>query len=206
MADLTRHVSVKSSAGSLLTSRFSRHPERYLEIARVLLKYELHHVAAQFGMVHRHELEELGPSPNGHEHHEGHHEDDHPRNLASALEELGPCFIKLGQLLSTRPDLLPPDYIEALSRLQDTIAPVPADQICQIIESELGAPMSQLFQSFDRRPLATASIAQVHRAVLLDGQEVAVKVQRPGVRRTIEIDLEVLHELARFATSGSRRN
>src|SRR5262249_16349132 len=127
-------------------------------------------------------------------------EDDHAEGLASALEELGPCFIKLGQLLSTRPDVLPANYIAALSRLQDTVKPVPTEKIVAIIESELGAPVSELFQSFEEEPLATASMAQVHRAFLHDGTEVAVKVQRPGVRQRIEIDIEVLHEIARFAT------
>jgi len=99
----------------------------------------------------------------------------------------------MGQLLSTRPDLLPPHYIKALSRLQNTVKPVPSEKIVAIIESDLGAPISELFQLFDCEPLATASMAQVHRAVLHDGSEVAVKVQRPGVRQQIEIDIEVLH-------------
>jgi len=196
MADLNKHVSLTSSAGGLLTSRFSRHPERYVEIFRILRKYELHHVAAQLGMAHRHEDEDEEFGLNGHEE----EDDDHAAGLASALEELGPCFIKLGQLLSTRPDLLPPNYIEALSRLQKAVKPVPADKITAIIESELGAPTSELFLSFDCEPLATASMAQVHRAVLHDGAEVAVKVQRPGVRQRIEIDIEVMHEVARFAS------
>jgi len=195
MANLKDHVSLKTSAGNLLTSRFSRHPERYFEIFRILRKYELHHVAAEFGMSHRHEDEDEVLLLDGHE-----EEDDHAEGLASALEELGPCYIKLGQLLSTRPDLLPKNYIEALSRLQNTVAPVPSEKIIGIIESELGAPVSELFQSFDCEPLATASMAQVHRAVLRDGNEVAVKVQRPGARQQIEIDIEVLHEIARFAT------
>jgi predicted unusual protein kinase regulating ubiquinone biosynthesis (AarF/ABC1/UbiB family) len=197
MTDLKQHFSSRGSASSLLTSRFSKHPERYLEIFRVLRKYELHHIVAELGMSHHHaeELDEL-PSPNGHLDHD---DDDHGTQLASALEELGPCFIKLGQLLSTRPDLLPADYIHALARLQDTIQPVPAARIIQIVQSELHAPIGELFQSFDDQPLATASMAQVHRAVLRDGAEVAVKVQRPGVRQRIEIDLEVLREIARFA-------
>jgi ubiquinone biosynthesis protein len=203
MPDLSRHMNVATSARNMLTNRFSRHPERYIEIFRVLRKYELHHVAAQFGMAHRHEDEDGGLSLDDHDDH-----DDHAEGLASALEELGPCFIKLGQLLSTRPDLMPADYIQALSRLQSTVAPVPSDKIIPIIESELGVPVSELFQSFDSAPLATASIAQVHRAVLRDGSTVAVKVQRPGVRQRIEIDIEVLHEVARFATKytsfGSR--
>jgi ubiquinone biosynthesis protein len=197
MTDLKQHFSARGSAGNLLTSRLSRHPERYLEIFRVLRKYELHHIVAELGMSHHHDadLDQLV---------EIEHDDDHGVQLASALEELGPCFIKLGQLLSTRPDLLPSDYIHALSRLQDTIQPVPSERIMQIIEAELHRPVSELFQSFDERPLATASMAQVHRAVLRDGTEVAVKVQRPGVRQRIEIDLEVLREIAEFAARHTR--
>jgi predicted unusual protein kinase regulating ubiquinone biosynthesis (AarF/ABC1/UbiB family) len=184
-----------SSPGNILMSRFSHHPERYVEIFRILRKYELHHVAAEFGLSHRHEEDEDELVL-----HDDHDEDDdHAAGLASALEELGPCFIKLGQLLSTRPDLLPANYIRALSRLQNTVKPVPAEKVIGIVESELGSPISQLFQTFDCEPLATASMAQVHRAVLPDGTEVAVKVQRPGVRNQIEIDIEVLHEVARFA-------
>ncbi len=206
MTDLKQHVSVRDSAGSLLTSHFSRHPERYLEIFRVLRKYRLHHIVAELGVRHQHadddDLDGLVAShgfqadtdPHAHA------EDDHGAQLASALEELGPCFIKLGQLLSTRPDLLPPDYIHALSRLQHTIQPVPAERIVQIIQAELHAPLEELFLEFDRLPLATASMAQVHRAVLRDGTEVAVKVRRPGVRQRIEIDLEVLREIAEFAS------
>src|SRR5216684_9071087 len=195
MANLKSHVNSDAplSVRNLIASRFSRHPERYFEIFGILRKYELHHVAAQF-LNHQHEEDDDFLL-------DGHYEEeeDHAAGLASALEELGPCFIKMGQLLSTRPDLLPANYIQALSRLQDTIQPVPAARIIQIVQSELHAPIGQLFQSFDDQPLATASMAQVHRAVLRDGAEVAVKVQRPGVRQRIEIDLEVLREIARFA-------
>jgi ubiquinone biosynthesis protein len=195
MTDLKEHINARTATGNLLTRRFSHHPERYFEIFSVFRKYQLHHIVAELGMSHHHDddLEDL-PSLNGHV-----EDDEHGLQLASALEELGPCFIKLGQLLSTRPDLLPADYIRALSRLQDTIAPVPGERIVQIVQSELQTPIDELFQSFDLRPLATASMAQVHRAVLRDGTEVAVKVQRPGVRQRIEIDLEVLREVARFA-------
>ena len=196
MANLKSHVNSDAplSLRNLIANRFSRHPERYFEIFSVLRKYELHHIAAQF-MNHQHEdddfsLEELHDEE----------EEDHAAGLASALEELGPCFIKLGQLLSTRPDLMPPDYIEALSRLQNTVTSVPGDKITAIIESELGAPISELFTSFDCEPLAAASMAQVHRAILPDGSEVAVKVQRPGARQRIEIDIEILYEVARFAS------
>jgi predicted unusual protein kinase regulating ubiquinone biosynthesis (AarF/ABC1/UbiB family) len=192
------HPGLGHSARGLLTARFSRHPERYWQVFHVLRKYRLHHILAELGMSHRHpdeDLDELAlpqPEPDGH---------DHGVQLAAALEELGPCFIKLGQLLSTRPDLLPANYIAALRRLQDTVQPVPAERIVRIVESELGAPLDQLFQSFDHAPLATASMAQVHQAVLLDGTPVAVKVQRPGVRQRIEVDLEVLKEVASFAAA-----
>ncbi|HXL37427.1 MAG TPA: AarF/UbiB family protein [Ktedonobacteraceae bacterium] len=196
MANLKSHVNSDAplSVKNLIVNRFSRHPERYFEIFGVLRKYELHHIAAQF-MNHQHDddefsLEEL----------RGEEEEDHAVGLASALEELGPCFIKLGQILSTRPDLLPANYIEALSRLQNTVTPVPGDKITAIIESELGAPISELFESFDCNPLAAASMAQVHHAFLPDGSEVAVKVQRPGARQRIEIDIEILHEVAKFAS------
>lgn len=210
MAGLKDHVNVKASPRQLILGRFSRHPERYIEIFRIFRKYELHHVAAEFGMTHRHDDED-----DEHDGHNGHHStdgqalmkledldehEDHAQGLANALEELGPCFIKLGQLLSTRPDVMPANYVAALSRLQNTVKPVPAEKIVAIIESELGASLDEIFAEFDYEPLATASMAQVHRAVLCDGSEVAVKVQRPGVRSQIEIDLEVLHEMARFAT------
>src|SRR6266849_9281163 len=201
MTDLKDHLDSDASLMSIFTCRFSRHPERYIEIFGVLRKYELHHIIAKFMMSHRHEEEDALAL-------QDHDEEDHAAGLAKALEELGPCFIKLGQLLSTRPDLLPADYIEALSRLQNTVTPVPVDKITAIIESELGAPIDELFQSFDATPVATASMAQVHCAVLHDGDEVAVKVQRPGVRQRIEIDIEILHEVARFAakyTSFGRR-
>src|SRR6266513_5977571 len=138
MANLKSHVNSDAplSVKNLIVNRFSRHPERYFEIFGVLRKYELHHIADQF-MNHQHDddefsLEEL----------HGEEEEDHAVGLASALEELGPCFIKLGQLLSTRPDLLPANYIEALSRLQSAIAPVPNDKVIQVVESELGAPIA----------------------------------------------------------------
>jgi ubiquinone biosynthesis protein len=174
-----------------LSHRFSRHPQRYLEIFRIMRKYKLHLMAAQLGMIHLHPDDVPSSYDPG---------ADYSELFAGALEELGPCFIKLGQLMSTRPDLLPPSYIKALSRLQDRITPVPAEKIVRIIESDLGRPCSELFQSFDLTPTATASVAQVHRAVLHDGTEVAVKVLRPGVREQTHIDLEVLHEMVGFIT------
>ena len=121
-----------------------------------------------------------------------------PQRLRLALEELGPTFVKLGQILSTRPDLIPPAYIAELARLQDTVPPEPWEPIRAQIEAELGAPPEELFASFERVPIAAASLSQVHAATLPDGTEVVVKVQRPDIRETIETDLEILFDLARL--------
>ena len=114
---------------------------------------------------------------------------------------MGPTFIKLGQLLSTRADLLPLPYMEALARLQDNVGPFPYLEVEAIVTSELGVRLSKAFTEFDQEPLAAASLGQVHRAVLRDGRPVAVKVQRPGIRERIAEDLEALAEIAAFADS-----
>ena len=116
-----------------------------------------------------------------------------------ALEELGPTFIKLGQILSTRPDILPPSYITELSRLQDQVPPSPWEDIKRRIEEELGDSIENLFLAFDPTPIAAASLAQVHGATLPDGRKAVVKVQRPGIERTIRLDLDILYELAQLA-------
>src|SRR5437870_4369635 len=118
--------------------------------------------------------------------------------LAHDLEKLGATFIKLGQLLSTRGDLLPEPYLDALSRLQDQIEPFSLAQVEQIISTELGVRISKAFPEFDPEPAGSASLAQVHRARLRDGRAVVVKVQRPGVREQIVEDLEALEEVASF--------
>src|ERR1051325_11216790 len=109
--------------------------------------------------------------------------------LATDLERLGPTFIKLGQLLSTRGDLLPQPYLDALARLQDKIEPFPYEEVERIVSSELGGRISKLFLDFETQPAAAASLAQVHRAMMRDGRAVVVKVQRPGVREIIVEDL-----------------
>src|SRR5713226_6044220 len=118
--------------------------------------------------------------------------------LASDLEQLGPTFIKLGQLLSTRGDLLPEPDLKARGPLQDHMEPFSFDEVEQIVSTELGGRLSKLFAEFDREPTAAASLAQVHRARMRDGRMVVVKVQRPGVRETIVKDLEALEEITEF--------
>src|SRR5947207_10855 len=118
--------------------------------------------------------------------------------FADDLEKLGPTFIQLGQLLSTRGDLLPEHYLEALARLQDNVEPFPFSEVQQIDSHELGTRLSKLFAEFDEHPTAAASLAQVHRAVMRDGRAVVVKVQRPGIRPQIVEDLEALEEAAEF--------
>lgn len=113
-----------------------------------------------------------------------------------ALEELGPTFIKLGQILSTRPDLLPMEFIQEFPKLQDHVAPFPYEQVKETIEKEFGKPVDELFSSFDEKPLAAASIGQVHEATLPDGEKAVVKIQRPDIQSTIEVDLEIMLHLA----------
>ncbi len=125
------------------------------------------------------------------------------RSLAArarrVLEDLGPTFIKLGQILSTRPDILPPPFIQEFEKLQDSAPSIPFSEVRQLVETELGGTLDELFGSFHEEELATASMAQVHRATLKsDGREVVVKVQRPGIDQTIRSDLALLYYLARF--------
>ena len=119
--------------------------------------------------------------------------------LREALEELGPIFVKFGQMLSTRPDLLPEDIAEELAKLQDRVPPFSAEQSVRLIEQALGGKLDVWFSEFEREPIASASVAQVHIARLHDGAEVAVKVLRPGIESVIERDLELLYLLARLA-------
>ncbi|HVO68350.1 MAG TPA: AarF/ABC1/UbiB kinase family protein [Syntrophales bacterium] len=119
--------------------------------------------------------------------------------LRMAFEELGPTFIKMGQILSTRPDLIPVEFIRELEKLQDNVPPFPFSQVKEIVERELHASLTDTFLHFHESPLAAASIAQVHRAQLKTGEEVIVKVQRPGMRKIIDVDLEILFHLASLA-------
>ena len=116
--------------------------------------------------------------------------------IRMAFEELGPTFIKLGQILSTRPDLIPVEFIDELARLQNRVPPFAFEEVTRIASGELGAPLEEVFDAFEETPLASASIGQVHRAKLKNGEEVAVKVQRPGIRKTVQVDLEIMLHLA----------
>lgn len=116
--------------------------------------------------------------------------------IRMAIEELGPTYVKLGQILSTRPDLIPMELVNELSRLQDRVPPCSYEEISAVVSKELGAPPEEAFATFETEPLASASIGQVHRATLADGEKVAVKVQRPGMKKIIEVDLETMLHLA----------
>ncbi|HEY7602709.1 MAG TPA: AarF/ABC1/UbiB kinase family protein [Gaiellaceae bacterium] len=126
------------------------------------------------------------------------------RHLREMLDELGPTFVKFGQLLSTRPDIVPPDIIAELRALQDDVTPFAFSEVERVVREELELPIEKLFTSFDEKPMAAASIGQVHRAVLPNGKPVAVKVQRPDAPRQIEADLSLLYQAARIAKERVR--
>ena len=166
-----------------------KHLKRYKDIALLLIKYGRSDVVKQAGLQDALDSEASMQTATG---------EAKADELAHDLERMGPTFIKLGQLLSTRADFLPPAYIHALTRLQDKIDPFPFEQVEAIVSGELGVRISKAFSEFATKPLATASLGQVHRATMLDGRGVVVKVQRPGIREIIAEDMEVLEEIAGF--------
>ncbi len=171
----------------------ANHLERYRQVAETLSRHGLAWLLGVTG------LERLAPFPRA----VPGGEQAPPSNaehLRLALEELGPTFIKLGQVLSTRSDLLPPEFREELAKLQDDAPALPAGTVEELIVQELGARPSELFAAFDSEPLACASIGQAHAATLADGTEVVVKIRRPGVVLQIEEDLEILQNLAAQAS------
>ncbi|MEX2671632.1 MAG: AarF/UbiB family protein, partial [Phycisphaeraceae bacterium] len=123
--------------------------------------------------------------------------------LADDLERLGPTFVKLGQVLSSRADLLPMPYLKALSRLQDEVEPFAYEEVERIVVEEFGAAPSELFATFEVEPMAAASLGQAHRATLAGGQRVVVKIQRPGIRERVQNDLDALHQIARWIDEHS---
>ena len=165
--------------------RTYRHVNRYRQIIGVFLKYGFEEIRdTSYGKIGRNfvskikrpQLERLSRA----------------KRVRLALEELGPTFIKFGQILSTRPDLIPLEYLEELSELQDNVAPVPYTDIKEIIKSEIGLFPEEIFDRIEEHPLGSASIAQVHKARLKSGEAVVVKVQRPNIKKIIEVDLEIM--------------
>lgn len=173
----------------------SRRRRRYRRIATVLARHGLGYFVGVLG------LERLVPFQRGLFGHAARSEPyTRPEHVRLVLEELGAAWVKIGQVLSTRPDLLPPEYQYELAKLQDAAPPVAIEQIRAAIDAELGQPPEVLFSRFDVLPLAAASIGQVHAAALQDGTEVVVKVRRPGVVEQVEEDLAILRELAATAS------
>jgi len=164
-----------------------KHLARYRDIARLLIRYGRSDLVSDLDIDGLQDSDRDAPLC------------EDATQLARDLEALGPTFIKLGQLLSTRVDLLPAPYTDALARLQDDVAPFGYDEVERIVVEELGVDLKHAFASFDPEPLAAASLAQVHRATLRSGREVVVKVQRPGIRSQISDDMSALGELAAFA-------
>ncbi|GGF86920.1 ABC transporter [Paenibacillus albidus] len=170
-----------------------RHAGRYRAIAMALMRHGFGYMVEELGLYH------LLSLPRRLVTQEVHESLTLGERIRRVLEELGPTFVKLGQLASTRSDLLPDSIIQELVKLQDHVPPFSADTARSIIAQELDLPLDEIFESFENTPLAAASIGQVHRAVLHGGQRVAVKIQRPGILRTMSRDLEILQDLSALA-------
>jgi len=172
-----------------MIGRTYRHIQRYRQILTVLFKYGFGDVIDTLKIE---QYLEIGLQMVSKKRREKIEKLSRAERIRMALEELGPTFIKMGQILSTRPDLLPVEFIRELGKLQDDVPPFGFDQARQIIEKELGVPIKQVFQEFDETPLASASLGQVHRARFAGGEEIAVKVQRPDIRKNIQVDMEIM--------------
>lgn len=166
------------------------HAKRYRQIMNVLIKYGFGYIVEKAGIILPKGITRENVDPTG--------KMTTAQKVVMMLQELGPTYVKLGQVLSTRPDLIPEDYIEELKKLQDNVAPFSFKEAKNQIEEDLGANTDQVFLSIEEKPLAAASIGQVHRAVLKNGQEVVVKVRRPGIDKIITADLEIMLNLARL--------
>src|SRR5690348_8693775 len=176
----------RAPCGCLIAMKIdAQHLQRYKQLARLLWKYGRSDLVTQMG------IEDDGcppePSPG---------QAALPAQLADDLEAMGPTFVKVGQVLSSRPDLLPDAYLKSLSRLQDDVKPFPYAEVERIVQEELQVRISKAFARFDPEPIAAASLGQVHAAALRDGREVVVKIQRPGIAEQIADDFEVLKDMA----------
>ena len=182
----------------------ARHLTRYRQLARLLWKYGRSDLVKQMG---REKLYDMGSDDEPPQLAQDGR--DLPTELADDLEALGPTFVKLGQVLSSRPDILPKPYLEALARLQNQVKPFPYEEVEAIVQTELGVRISKAFSYFDPAPIAAASLGQVHAAALRDGRDVVVKVQRPNIVRQVAEDFEVLAQIAAFLdrhTEAGRRH
>jgi ubiquinone biosynthesis protein len=178
--------------GSIVFKKRIRHTRRFQEIINAFLKNGFSHFLFRLGLTER-------DMKKGNEDEDWSTKDqDVGKRLRYTLQELGPTFVKLGQIASSRRDLVPTEIIHELEKLQEHVQAVPFSTIRMIVEAELGDTLDNLFDSFNEEPLAAASIGQVHVAKLPSGEEVAVKVQRPNIKQTVETDLEILYEIARF--------
>lgn len=168
--------------------------QRYREIAMILLRHGFDDLIVTFGLRHylplgkrrKKPMKEAAPTTRY-------------QRLRLVVEELGPTFIKFGQLLGSRRDLLPAEFITELEKLQDEVPPFPAEEARGIVEEELGGSIDDIFKTFNAEPSASASIAQVHEAFTHDGQHLAVKIRRPNIRKTVETDISIMYSLAKFA-------
>ena len=167
----------------------ANHLKRYKEIGLLLWKYGRSDLVQQMGIDEAVDPQEAKAASAG---------EAGPEQLADDLEAMGPTYVKLGQVLSGRPDLLPDAYLKALARLQDKVKPFSYAEVEQIVATELGVRISKAFSRFDPVPIAAASLGQVHSAALRDGRLVVVKVQRPNIRKQIADDFEVLEQIAEF--------
>lgn len=174
-------------------ARRVRHWRRYREIVSILAKHGYWALIEQLG------LQPLVTWPMRLRRREPPPPQSLSQRIRTAIEELGPTFIKLGQALSVRPDLVPPEFLVELARLQDQVPPAPWPEVEAVLTEAYGGPWQRVFAHIDPTPLGSASLGQAHAATLHDGTEVVVKVQRPGIRRVIEVDLEILHDLASIA-------
>jgi ubiquinone biosynthesis protein len=175
-------------------NRRIRHLQRYRDIAKAFVRNGFGFLVKELGLADRFPLSSFRSEDE--REHKGKTTGERIRLF---LEELGPTFVKIGQIASTRPDLLPADIIEELIKLQDSVPPIPYHEAASVLEAELGAPVEELFARFEQTPVAAASIGQVHLARLPDGRAVAVKIQRPNIQEQIETDLEILDNLSRIA-------
>ena len=175
--------------------REAKHFGRYRQIALILVKYRLGEFIKTLGLEH---YLPFTWTPNM----KPWRKEVYSRSQRTrmALEEAGTTFIKIGQILSTRSDVLPSDFVQELTKLQDSLTPLPLEDVEKVIKNELGKAVKELFSFFEPKPLGVASIGQVHAAILNDGTEVVIKVQKPGVREQVTEDLEILRQLGKSAT------